>query len=398
MSEEVKEVTIATSGKIIQTPCGPIIHGLEDVLVKTTTISDIDGKNGILWYRGYRIDDLAKYSTFEEVAYLILYGKLPNRKELDDFKSLLASYRELPNEVYSIVTTMGKVKAHPMLALEAGVAALGAFDENPSDYSKEANLRRAIKLTSALPIMIAAHYRASRGLDIVKPRKDLSHAANFLYMMFGKEPDETSTKAIDLYLVLHIDHEVPASTFATLVAISTWTDLYSAIAAGIATLKGPLHGGANEAAMKQYLEIKTPENARPYVEKLLAEGKRLMGVGHRVYKAYDPRARIYKELVKQLSEAKGNMTWYNIASEVEKVVLEKLAPKKLYPNVDFWSGIAMYLLGIPYEYYTPIFAMSRIVGWAAHAIEYLDQHRLFRPRACYTGPHDVPYVPMEKRS
>jgi citrate synthase (EC 2.3.3.1) len=227
MSEEVKEVTIATSGKIIQTPCGPIIHGLEDVLVKTTTISDIDGKNGILWYRGYRIDDLAKYSTFEEVAYLILYGKLPNRKELDDFKSLLASYRELPNEVYSIVTTMGKVKAHPMLALEAGVAALGAFDENPSDYSKEANLRRAIKLTSALPIMIAAHYRASRSLDIVKPRKDLSHAANFLYMMFGKEPDETSTKAIDLYLVLHIDHEVPASTFATLVAISTWTDLYS---------------------------------------------------------------------------------------------------------------------------------------------------------------------------
>ncbi len=245
--------------------------------------------------------------------------------------------------------------------------------------------------------MIAAHYRASRGLDIVKPRKDLSHAANFLYMMFGKEPDETSTKAIDLYLVLHIDHEVPASTFATLVAISTWTDLYSAIAAGIATLKGPLHGGANEAAMKQYLEIGKPENARSYTEKLLGEGKRLMGVGHRVYKAYDPRARIYKELVRQLSEAKGNMTWYRIAEEVEKVVLEKLASKKLYPNIDFWSGIAMYLLGIPYEYYTPIFAMSRVVGWSAHAIEYLDQHRLFRPRACYTGPHDVPYVPIDKR-
>lgn len=331
------------------------------------------------------------------MAYLILYGKLPNRKELEDFKELLASYRDLPSEVYSIVTTLGKVKAHPMLALEAGVAALGAFDENPNDYSKEANLKRAVKLTSALPIMIAAHYRASRGLDLVKPRKDLSHAANFLYMMFGKEPDETSTKAIDLYLVLHIDHEVPASTFATLVAISTWTDLYSAIAAGIATLKGPLHGGANEAAMKQYLEIGSPENARPYVEKLLAEGKRVMGVGHRVYKAYDPRARIYKELVRQLSEVKGNMTWYRIAEEVEKVVLEKLAPKKLYPNIDFWSGIAMYLLGIPYEYYTPIFAMSRVVGWAAHAIEYLDQHRLFRPRACYTGPHDVPYVPIDKR-
>jgi citrate synthase (EC 2.3.3.1) len=216
-------------------------------------------------------------------------------------------------------------------------------------------------------------------------------------MMFGTEPDATSTKAIDLYLVLHIDHEVPASTFGTLVAISTWTDLYSAIVAGIATLKGPLHGGANEAAMKQYLEIGSPDKARPYVEKMLGEGKRLMGVGHRVYKAYDPRAKIYKELVKELSQSKGNMTYYNIASEVEAVVLEKLASKYLYPNIDFWSGIAMYLLGIPYEYYTPIFAMSRVVGWSAHAMEYLNQHRLFRPRACYVGPHDVPYVPIEKR-
>lgn len=396
MSETITKVEISTTGKVIQSPCGPIIHGLEDVLVKTTSISDIDGKKGILWYRGYNINDLAKYSNFEEVAYLIFNGRLPTKAELESFKSMLAKERDLPDEVISTIRVLAP-RAHPMHVLEAAVAGLAAFDPDINDNSQEANFRKAVRLTAKLPSIIAAHYRFSRKLEYIKPKESLSHSANFLYMMFGTEPDATSTKAIDLYLVLHIDHEVPASTFGTLVAISTWTDLYSAIVAGIATLKGPLHGGANEAAMKQYLEIGSPDKARPYVEKMLGEGKRLMGVGHRVYKAYDPRAKIYKELVKELSQSKGNMTYYNIASEVEAVVLEKLASKYLYPNIDFWSGIAMYLLGIPYEYYTPIFAMSRVVGWSAHAMEYLNQHRLFRPRACYVGPHDVPYVPMEKR-
>jgi len=395
--ESVRKVELSTSGKVIESPCGPIIHGLEDVLIKVTSISDIDGRKGILWYRGYRIDDLAKYSSFEETAYLILYGKLPTRSELSEFSERLATNRDLPEEVYSIIKMLAERRVHPMLVLESAISALAGFDPKAGDLSKDALYEQAIRLAAVFPTIIAAHYRFSRGLGLVKPRRDLSQAANFLYMMFGTEPDDISTRAIDLYLILHIDHEVPASTFATHVAISTWTDLYSAIVAGIAALKGPLHGGANEAAMKQYLEIGNPDNARPYVEKLLAEGKRVMGVGHRVYKTYDPRARIYKELVRELSERKGNMTYYRIAEEVEKVVLERLGPKGLYPNIDFWSGIAMYLLGIPYEYYTPIFAMSRVVGWVAHAIEYLGEHRLFRPRACYVGPHDVQYVPIDQR-
>ncbi len=395
--ESARKVEITTSGKVIESPCGPIVHGLEDVLIKVTSISDIDGRKGILWYRGYRIEDLAKYSSFEETAYLILYGKLPTRSELDEFKEKLYSKRDLPEEVYALIRVLAEHKVHPMLVLESAISALAGFDPNVGDLSKDALYEQAIRLTAVFPTIIAAHYRFSRGLGLIKPRSDLSQAANFLYMMFGQVPDEVSTRAIDLYLILHADHEIPASTFAVHVAISTWTDLYSAIVAGIAALKGPLHGGANEAAMRQYLEIKAPERAREYIEKLLAEGKRVMGVGHRVYKTYDPRARIYKELVRQLSEAKGDMTLYRIAEEVEKVVLERLAPKGLYPNIDFWSGIAMYLLGIPYEYYTPIFAMSRVVGWAAHAIEYLNEHRLFRPRACYVGPHDLQYVPIDQR-
>ncbi len=246
MSETVTKVEITTTGKVIQSPCGPIIHGLEDVLVKTTAISDIDGRKGILWYRGgYNINDLAKYSNFEETAYLIFNGRLPpTRTELESFKSMLAKERDLPDEVVSTIRVLAP-RAHPMHVLEAAVAGLAAFDPpDINDNSPEANFRKAVRLTAKLPSIIAAHYRFSRKLDYIRPKESLAHSANFLYMMFGQEPDSTSAKAIDLYLVLHIDHEVPASTFATLVSISTWTDLYSAIVSGIATLKGPLHGGS----------------------------------------------------------------------------------------------------------------------------------------------------------
>jgi len=395
------------SVKIIKTPCGDIVHGLEEVLVKETKITDIDGERGIFWVRGYRIDELAKYSNYEEVAFLTLYGRLPKKDEFEEFKKTLASERPIPKEVADIIRVLAKVD-HPMGVLITATSALRGFDPDAKKFDEEARMGRinrelgfkmAIRLIAKLPTIVAYTYRASRDLPFVEPRADLGHAANFLYMMFGREPKDIEVKAIDLYLVLHVDHEVPCSTFTGMVAASSLTDMYSAVAAAIAGLKGPLHGGANEAALKSYLEIGSPEKAREYVDKLLASGGKVMGVGHRVYKAYDPRARIYKELVRQVGEYKGDLTLYKIAEAVEQYVLsrEDFQKKRLYPNIDFWTGVALYQIGIPPEYYTPLFAMSRVAGWTAHILEYWENNRIFRPRACYTGPHDVPYVPIDKR-
>jgi citrate synthase len=409
MSEQT--VQIKTSGKILQSPCGPIIHGLEDVLVKNTSISDIDGEKGILWYRGYRIEDLARNSTYEEVSYLILYGKLPNRKELDEFTERLKTHRDLHPSTVEVIKSLAK--AHPMFAIEAAVAAEGAFDEDNLKLAealrvgrykaeeKELAYRVAEKLVAKMPSIVAYHYRFSRGLDVVKPRRDLSHAANFLYMMFGKEPDPLVAKGIDLYLILHADHEVPASTFTAHVVASTLSDMYSAVAAAVGALKGPLHGGANEMAVRNYLEIGDPSKAKELVEAATKPGgPKLMGVGHRVYKAYDPRAKIFKEFSQDYVNKFGDpKNLYAIASAIEQEILNHpyFQQRKLYPNVDFWSGIAFYYMGIPYEYFTPIFAVSRVVGWVAHILEYWEINRIFRPRACYIGPHDLQYVPIERR-
>jgi citrate synthase len=409
MSEQT--VQIKTSGKILQSPCGPIIHGLEDVLVKNTSISDIDGEKGILWYRGYRIEDLARNSTYEEVSYLILYGKLPNRKELDEFTERLKTHRDLHPSTVEVIKSLAK--AHPMFAIEAAVAAEGAFDEDNLKLAealrvgrykaeeKELAYRVAEKLVAKMPSIVAYHYRFSRGLDVVKPRRDLSHAANFLYMMFGKEPDPLAAKGIDLYLILHADHEVPASTFTAHVVASTLSDMYSAVVAAVGALKGPLHGGANEMAVRNYLEIGDPSKAKELVEAATKPGgPKLMGVGHRVYKAYDPRAKIFKEFSQDYVNKFGDpKNLYAIASAIEQEILNHpyFQQRKLYPNVDFWSGIAFYYMGIPYEYFTPIFAVSRVVGWVAHILEYWEINRLFRPRACYIGPHDLQYVPIERR-
>ena len=409
MSEQT--VQIKTSGKILQSPCGPIIHGLEDVLVKNTSISDIDGEKGILWYRGYRIEDLARSSTYEEVSYLILYGKLPNKKELDEFTERLKTHRDLHPSTVEVIKSLAK--AHPMFAIEAAVAAEGAFDEDNLKLAealrvgrykaeeKEFAYRVAEKLVAKMPTIVAYHYRFSRGLDVVKPRRDLSHAANFLYMMFGKEPDPLVARGIDLYLILHADHEVPASTFTAHVVASTLSDMYSAVAAAVGALKGPLHGGANEMAVRNYLEIGDPSKAKELVEAATKPGgPKLMGVGHRVYKAYDPRAKIFKEFSQDYVNKFGDpKNLYAIASAIEQEILNHpyFQQRKLYPNVDFWSGIAFYYMGIPYEYFTPIFAVSRVVGWVAHILEYWEINRIFRPRACYIGPHDLQYVPIERR-
>ncbi len=248
---------------------------------------------------------------------------------------------------------------------------------------------------------MAYHYRFSRGLDIVKPRRDLSHAANFLYMMFGREPDPLAAKGIDLYLILHADHEVPASTFTAHIVASTLSDMYSAVAAAVGALKGPLHGGANEMAVRSYLEIGDPSKVKEFVEAATKPGgPKIMGVGHRVYKTYDPRAKILKEFSKDYVSKYGDpKNLYAIASAIEQEILNHpyFQQRKLYPNVDFWSGIVFYYMGIPYEYFTPIFAMSRVVGWVAHILEYWENNRIFRPRACYIGPHDLQYVPIEMR-
>jgi len=409
MSEQT--VQIKTSGKILQSPCGPIIHGLEDVLIKNTSISDIDGEKGILWYRGYRIEDLARNSTYEEVSYLILYGKLPNRKELEEFTERLKTHRDLHPSTVEVIKNLAK--AHPMFAIEAAVAAEGAFDEDNLKLAEALRVGRykaeekglayrvAEKLVAKMPTIVAYHYRFSRGLDIVKPKRDLPHAANFLYMMFGKEPDPLAARGIDLYLILHADHEVPASTFTAHVVASTLSDMYSAVAAAVGALKGPLHGGANEMAVRNYLEIGDPSKAKELVEAATKPGgPKLMGVGHRVYKAYDPRAKIFKEFSRDYVNKFGDpKNLYAVASAIEQEILNHpyFQQRKLYPNVDFWSGIAFYYMGIPYEYFTPIFAVSRVVGWVAHILEYWENNRIFRPRACYIGPHDLQYIPIEKR-
>jgi citrate synthase len=409
MSEHT--VQIKTSGKTLQSPCGPIIHGLEDVLIKNTSISDIDGEKGILWYRGYRIEDLARNSTYEEVSYLILYGKLPNKKELDEFTERLKTHRDLHPSTVEVIKSLAK--AHPMFAIEAAVAAEGAFDEDNLKLAeafrvgrykaeeKELAYRVAEKLVAKMPTIVAYHYRFSRGLDIVKPRRELSHATNFLYMMFGRDPDPLAAKGIDLYLILHADHEVPASTFTAHVVASTLSDMYSAVAAAVGALKGPLHGGANEMAVRSYLEIGDPSKVKEFVEAATKPGgPKIMGVGHRVYKTYDPRAKILKEFSQDYVSKHGDpKNLYAIASAIEQEILNHpyFQQRKLYPNVDFWSGIVFYYMGIPYEYFTPIFAMSRVVGWVAHILEYWENNRIFRPRACYIGPHDLQYVPIEMR-
>ncbi|MFN3804378.1 MAG: citrate/2-methylcitrate synthase [Pyrobaculum sp.] len=405
----MSEVLIKTSGKIFQTSCGPIIHGLEDVLVKVSTISDIDGEKGVLWYRGYRVEDLARFSNYEEVSYLILYGRLPNKTELDSYIQRLRSFRDLHPATVEVVRNLAG--AHPMFALEAAIAVEGAYDEDnlrlvealrAGRYTeRELSMRVGEKLVAKLPTIVAYHYRLSRGVDIVRPRQDLPHSANFLYMMFGKEPAPLAVRGIDLYLILHADHEMPASTFAAHVVASTLSDMYSIIAAALGALKGPLHGGANEMAVRNYLELKDPSKARELVEAATRPGgPKLMGVGHRVYKAYDPRAKIFKEFSREFVSKFGDpQNLYAVAEAIEHEVLSHpyFQQRKLYPNVDFWSGIAFYYMGIPYEYFTPIFAMSRVVGWVAHVLEYWENNRIFRPRACYLGPHDLQYVPLEHR-
>lgn len=370
--------------------------GLKGVIVAESDICFIDGERGILRYRGYDIKDLAQHSSFEEATYLLHYGELPTREELAQFSREIRALRPLSQEELKLLRALPD-DALPMDMLRTMVSAAGSFDPQGEDDSEEARRRRALRIVAIIPTILAAGERVRRGLDPIPSREDLNHGANFLYMLTGEEPDETSAHVYDVCLVLHADHGFNASTFSARVTASTLSDLYSAITAAIATLKGPLHGGANLRVINMLEEIGSVDRVRPYIEDRLEKKAKIFGMGHRVYKTKDPRAYILETLIDDLAEVRGENRLYRVGREVEKVATELLAPKGVYPNVDFYSGIICQMLGIPKHLAPPLFALSRVSGWTAHVLEQLADNVLIRPRSRYTGPGERAYVPIERR-
>ncbi|HEV8473227.1 MAG TPA: citrate/2-methylcitrate synthase [Methylomirabilota bacterium] len=369
--------------------------GLEDVVVSTSDICFIDGREGRLLYRGYNVDDLAAQSTFEEVAYLLWFGALPNRKELDAFVKTLSSAanRKLPPKLIALLRVLPK-KTTPMEVLRTGVSALSAWDPDAADNSREASLRKAMRLTAQMPTLVAAWERVRRGKTPITPNPRLRLAANFLYMLSGKKPTELAARTFDVALILHADHEFNASTFAARVTAATMSDMHSAITAAIGALKGPLHGGANEQVMLMVEQIKDPAKAESWIRKAIADKARIMGFGHRVYRVEDPRAKHLRRLASELGRQVGDESSVEILNTVARVMT---AEKHIYPNVDLFSGAAYKAMSIPTDQFTPIFAISRVAGWAAHVLEQHGNNRLIRPRSEYTGSTRATYVPIAQR-
>lgn len=368
-----------------------VAKGLENVVALTSEISSI--VDGVLTYRGYDIDELAYFSTFEETAFLLWNGRLPSVAEIADLQVELRSHVTVPADVLEQLKQF-PVEAHPMSVLRTAVSALGLYDAQAEDRSEEANRLKAIKLTAQIPTLIAAIARIRGGLEPVAPKEGLGMVANFLYMLNGEEPSSIAVKAIDKALILHADHELNASTFAARVTTGTLSDMYSAVTTALGALKGPLHGGANEQVMKMLESIDSVENVESFVQDKLDHKELIMGFGHRVYKDGDPRAKHLREMSRQLGEQQGNPKWYEMSVIIDKIVLQK---KGLKPNVDFYSASVYTYLGIPKELFTPIFAMSRVTGWTAHIMEQYANNRLIRPRAEYTGLTNQVYVSMDER-
>jgi citrate synthase len=368
------------------------VKGLEGVVALESGISSIIGS--VLTYRGISIDELAENASFEEVIYLLWFGKLPNQAELANLSEQLRHNAEIPAPLEQLLQTLPK-EAQAMDTLRSAVSIVSAYDPDVADMSREANLRKAIRLTAQFPTIVAAIGRIKQGLQPVAPRSDLSVAANFLYMLNNEVPDDIATKALDTALVLHADHELNASTFAARETASTLSDLHSAMVSAIATLKGPLHGGANEAVMKMLLSIGNPQKIEEWINEALARKEKIMGFGHRVYKNGDPRAKHLRRMSQQLGQLKGDTRWYDMSVVIDEVVTRE---KGLLPNVDFYSASTYYYMGIPIELFTPIFACSRVSGWIAHVLEQYNDNRLIRPRAEYTGPLEAHYIPISQRS
>jgi citrate synthase len=369
--------------------------GLEGIVAGISKISDIDVEKSRLIYRGYDVHELAKQGSFEETAYLLLKGALPTESELSDFRADLNAERSVPDFVYEAMAHVPK-SAHPMDLLKVGVAVVAAddpdYDAAATDH--DANVRKAIRLTAMMPALVANGWRISQGHPVVQPKGGLSTAANFLYMLEGQEADDFRVSTMDTSLVLYAEHGYNASTFAARVTVATLSDLYSGIVSAIGTLKGNLHGGANEKAMEMMMDIGEPSNAEAWVRDALANKKKIMGFGHREYRISDSRAGIMGEMGKEAARRTGNEKWAEMADIVEKILKDE---KGLFPNVDFPAAYAYYSLGIPIPLYTPIFAVSRITGWCAHIIEQLDNNRLIRPKAIYEGESLREYVAIDLR-
>lgn len=368
--------------------------GLKDVVIAQSSISFIDGDKGELIYAGINIHELAENSTFEEVVYLLLHRKLPTEAQLKELDQTLKSHRKVPATVIDILKSLPKT-TEPMDALRTGVSALGSLEPQPEDHSSAKNQERVLKLIAQMGTIVAAFQRIRSGQEVVEPREDLSLAENFLYMMSGKETDATSAKALDIALILHADHGFNASTFAARVTTSTLSDIYSAITSAVGTLKGPLHGGANQRVMEMLLDIGSDTDPIPYIKDALAGGKKIMGFGHRVYHTEDPRATHLRKMSEQACRATGNVKWFEMSKKIEEFIKKE---KGLNANVDFYSASVYYSLGIPTDLFTLLFAMSRMSGWGAHVLEQLENNRLIRPREEYVGPKDVHWVPVEKRA
>jgi citrate synthase len=374
--------------------------GLQDVVAGESSICWIDGDAGILSYRGIDIHDLAEKSTFEEVCYLLWYGKLPTKQQLQGLNDALVAERKLDPAIVSLMKGFPK-SATPMEVLRTAVSALSMYDPDASKLKDhDANVRKSIRITSQIAMIVAYFDRIRKGKDLSAPDPSLSHAGNFLWMLNGEKPSETATKALDIALILHADHELNASTFAARVIAATESDMHSAVTGAIGALKGPLHGGANEAVMKILTAIdKAGKDPVEYVRGLIAEGKKIPGFGHRVYHTEDPRATHLRRMSHDLGVKDNKPKWYDMSHKIEDFMNKENPKKKLNANVDFYSASVYSTLGIDIDLFTPIFAVSRVAGWAAHIIEQHDDNRLIRPRADYTGPkHPAPYVPMDQRS
>ncbi len=372
--------------------------GMEGIIASESRKSYVNGLEGKLYYEGIKIEDLAENSTFEETFFLLLYDRLPTADELEVLRRRMVQYRTLPTEVYNLIETVSAgYLAQPMAVMRTAVSMTSLFDEAAEEETELAYEREAIKITSRMATIVAAIDRVRRGLPILQPRADLSHAANFLYMMTGEEPDPFYAKVMDVILITHADHGCNASTFTTIVVASTLADMYSAVVGGISSLKGQLHGGANQRVMKMLNEIGSVENAIPWLEDAVAKRKKIMGFGHRVYKAMDPRAVILHEYAKEVTKRAGTERYLQMAEVIEKFMIEKLGRKGIWPNVDFFSGVVMSSMGIDSDLFTPIFAVSRVAGWTSHILEQRANNRIYRPRFVYVGPATQEYVPMDKR-
>ncbi len=372
-----------------------LIPGLEGVPIAESAVSFVDGRAGRLEYRGIDIEHLARHSTFEETSYLLLFGALPTHAELNEFKARLSAHRRLKDRIVELIKCLPET-GHPMDALQAGIAAIGMF--YPERHSLDAEVRRlaCIRLISKAPAVVATFDRLRKGDENIVPKDELSLAGNFLHMMTGKEPDPDQERILDVCLILHADHTMNASTFSGRVVGSTMADPYSVVSSALGALSGPLHGGANEDVMALLDRIGTADDARPFVEQMIARKEKIPGFGHRVYKALDPRARILRKYAQELAQKSGSPR-FRVALEVQKVVEEHYAQKGIWPNVDFFSGIVYSELGIPRDCFTPIFAMARVSGWLAHWLEQMENNRIFRPTQKYVGKHEQPYLPIDKR-